>query len=129
VIEDFTGHKYINLETYRKNGQGVKTPVWFVREGSFLYAWTETQSGKAKRIRGQERIKVVPCKSRGEPLGNWIEAAAVADASEEALKHTNRLMKKKYGIAFWIALLFGKLRRAEYTSLIIRFEAGKVDKI
>ena len=22
--------KYISLETFRKNGQGVKTPVWFV---------------------------------------------------------------------------------------------------
>jgi PPOX class probable F420-dependent enzyme len=123
MIENFEGHQYINLETFRKNGQGVKTPVWFVRDGSFLYAWTEAQSGKAKRIRGQGRIRVVPCKSRGEPLGEWMEAAAVADASEEALKHTTRLMKKKYGIAFWIADLFGRLRRADYTALKIRFEA------
>lgn len=122
MIENFEGHQYINLETFRKNGQGVKTPIWFVRDGSFLYAWTQAQSGKAKRIRGQERIKVVPCKSRGEPLGDWVEAAAAADDSEEALKHTTRLMKKKYGIAFWIAYFLGKLRRAEYTSLKIRFE-------
>jgi hypothetical protein len=52
-----------------------------------------------------------------------MEAAAVADASEEALEHTTRLMKKKYGIAFWIADLFGRLRRADYTALKIRFEA------
>ena len=32
-------------------------------------------------------------------------------------------LKKKYGIAFWIANFFGKLRRVEYTALKIRFEA------
>ncbi len=122
MIENFTGHQFINLETFRKNGQGVQKPVWFVREGSFLYAWTQAQSGKAKRIRGQGRIKVAPCKSRSEPLGDWVEAAAAADASEEALNYTTRLMKQKYGIAFWIAYLFGRLRRAEYTSLKIRCE-------
>ncbi len=100
MIDNFKGHQYINLETFRKNGQGVKTPVWFVRDGSFLHAWTQAQSGKSKRIRGQERSKVVPCKSRGEPLGDWVEAAAAADDSEEALKQTTRLMKKKYGIDF-----------------------------
>lgn len=31
-IEQFNSHQYLNLETFRKDGWGVKTPVWFVRE-------------------------------------------------------------------------------------------------
>ena len=30
------GENYINLETFKKNGQGVKTPVWFAHQGESL---------------------------------------------------------------------------------------------
>jgi len=30
----FAGHKYLNLETFRKSGDGVKTPVWFAADPS-----------------------------------------------------------------------------------------------
>ena len=31
-------YKYINIETYRKNGTGVSTPVWFVvNEGLIIF--------------------------------------------------------------------------------------------
>lgn len=31
---------YINLETFRKNGVGVKTPVWQTSEAGTIYVWT-----------------------------------------------------------------------------------------
>ena len=30
----FAGQKYLNLETFKRSGQGVKTPVWFAAEPS-----------------------------------------------------------------------------------------------
>jgi hypothetical protein len=30
---ELTRQQYLNIETFRKNGQGVKTPVWFVEDG------------------------------------------------------------------------------------------------
>src|SRR6266853_1422683 len=30
----FAGQKYLNLETFKKNGDGVKTPVWFAADPS-----------------------------------------------------------------------------------------------
>lgn len=30
----FAGQRYLNLDTFRKSGQGVKTPVWFAAEPS-----------------------------------------------------------------------------------------------
>ncbi|HAE59309.1 MAG TPA: PPOX class F420-dependent oxidoreductase, partial [Anaerolineae bacterium] len=47
----FQNQQYLSIETFRKNGQGVKTPVWFVQDGEVLYIWTQTDSGKAKRVR------------------------------------------------------------------------------
>src|ERR1700730_6867078 len=61
------GKRYLSLETYRKSGKGVRTPVWFAVEPTNapasnprkLYVYTATDSGKAKRIRqkgrGQDR--------------------------------------------------------------------------
>ena len=31
VIAQFAGAKYLNLETFRKTGIGVRTPVWFAQ--------------------------------------------------------------------------------------------------
>jgi len=36
-FEQFRGEKYISLQTFKKNGQGVKTPVWFVLHTDGLY--------------------------------------------------------------------------------------------
>ncbi len=47
----FDHQSYLNLETFRKNGSGVKTPVWFVEDCGVLYLRTDAASGKVKRIR------------------------------------------------------------------------------
>lgn len=121
IIENFQNHKYLNLETFRKSGVGVRTPVWFVREGDALYVWTQANSGKAKRIRNNPRVRVAPCTARGDLLGEWVEAHAEVDASPAALKHVQKRMTAKYGLAYRGFQLMGKLQRAQYTTLKITF--------
>ena len=94
------GHKYINLETFRKNGQGVRTPVWFAGEpeqgpSEKLYVYSTADSGKAKRIRNNPRVRVAPCDMRGKLLGEWIDARAEIVTGEEA-EHGMKLLNKKY---------------------------------
>ena len=93
------GHKYINLETFRKNGQSVQTPVWFAeqppREPEKLYVYSTGDSGKAKRIRNSGRVRVAPCDMRGKLLGEWIEARADILEGQEA-QHGMQLLAKKY---------------------------------
>jgi len=68
----FAGHKYLNLETFKKSGEGVKTPVWFAADPSAsldssdakLYVYTIGVSGKVKRIRNNPRVKIAPCDMR-----------------------------------------------------------------
>jgi uncharacterized protein len=94
------GRKYINLETFRKSGQGVRTPVWFAGEPEQgvpekLYVYSTSDSGKAKRIRSSSGVRVAPCDVRGKLLGEWIEARAEIVTGEEA-EHGMKLLNKKY---------------------------------
>ena len=119
MLEQFENQKYINLETFRKNGEGVKTPVWFVQDRNVLYVWTQADAWKVKRIRNNDKVKVVPSKVDGEPVGEWVDAHATVDASEAALSFTKNLMRQKYGLTFTVFNLMGKLRKSGHTSLKI----------
>ena len=59
-VKQFRDQEFLSIETFRKNGIGVKTTVWFVQEGDMLYVWTIGDSGKAKRIRNNARVNIAP---------------------------------------------------------------------
>lgn len=90
-------HKYINLETYRKNGQQVRTPVWFVIDGDQIFVTTRPDTGKVKRIRSNNTVKIMPCGMRGEPKGEWV-AGTARFANESESKNAINLRNKKYGM-------------------------------
>jgi PPOX class probable F420-dependent enzyme len=94
------GRKYLNIETFRKNGQGVRTPVWFAGEPEQgvpekLYVYSTADSGKAKRIRNNPKVRVAPCDVRGKLLGESVEARAEIVTGAEA-EHGMQLLNKKY---------------------------------
>ena len=72
----FTRQAYLNLETFRKSGAGVRTPVWFVQTGDTVYIRTAANSGKVKRIRNNHHVNIAPCKMNGDPLDEWLPALA-----------------------------------------------------
>lgn len=118
------GHKYLTLESFRKNSQGVRTPVWFAGDPAGtdpqkLYVYSEADSGKAKRIRNNPRVRIAPCDIRGKVLGDWIEARAEIVTGEEA-QRGQRLLRKKY--APWKQLLdfFSKVKRGGHVVFAIR---------
>lgn len=123
----FSGQKYLNLETFKKNGQGVKTPVWFAAEPSAkldstdakLYVYTIGVSGKVKRIRNNSNIKIAPCNMRGDVQGEWVPAHAEIISGGEAV-HGMQLLNKKY--LPWKQLLdfFAMFRKRERTVFVIR---------
>ncbi|MFN8383096.1 MAG: PPOX class F420-dependent oxidoreductase [Anaerolineales bacterium] len=122
MLKQFEKQQYLNIETFRKSGQGVKTPVWFVQDGETLQIWTPIGAGKAKRIRNNGMVRVVPSTGSGDPTGTWVDARAQADESTEAVKHLETLMKKKYGAMFSILGFLGRIRsKARYTTIKIQF--------
>lgn len=97
-VDQFNKKQYLNLETFRKNGASMKTPVWFVQEGETMYVQTVANSGKVKRIRNNGCINVAPCKMDGTPTGTWVLANAREITDPEISKKVNRLLDKKYGL-------------------------------
>ena len=91
----FGDHSYISLETFKKNGEGVKTPVWFVLHDDALYAYTEADSWKVKRIRNNPRVRVAVCNIRGDIKGPWLEATASLVEGDERLA-ADKLLDRKY---------------------------------
>ena len=97
-FEQFRDGRYLSLETYRKNGEGVRTPMWFVEENGSLYVRTPEKSGKVKRLRRERRVRLAPCDRRGTPRGGWVEGEALFVEGAEAGR-ANRLLGGKYGLA------------------------------
>ena len=111
----FQKNRYLSLESFRKNGQGVRTPVWFAGDpvgGTFerLYVYSDANSGKAKRIRRNSRVRVAACDIRGKLLGDWIEARAEVVAAEEAGRGM-RLLDAKYKPWRQLLSFFSKFKR------------------
>ena len=94
-LAQFGGHKYIAMETFKKSSQGVKTPVWFVLYNDALYAYTEADSWKIKRIRNNPRVRVAVCNIRGDVKGPWCEATGSIVEGDERLA-ANALLDRKY---------------------------------
>jgi uncharacterized protein len=114
----FADQKYLNLETYRKTGQPVATPVWFAEANGTLYMYSLANAGKVKRIRNNSRVRIVPCDMRGQPKGEWVEAKArILDEREAALGH--KLLNDKYGWMKRIGDAFSKLRQRQRVVIAI----------
>ena len=109
-LNQFKDQEFLSLETFRKNGIGVKTPVWFAQEGDTLYIWTVGDSGKIKRIRNNPQVKIAPCKRFGKVTGEWIAAQASVDDSVAAVRHVEVLLSQKLGFQFAVFCLIDRLR-------------------
>jgi PPOX class probable F420-dependent enzyme len=121
-ISQFLNQKYINLETYRRNGQAVRTTVWFVMDAGTIYIRTDMNSGKIKRIKNNPNIRITPSGARGQPKGKWIEGKIKMAGSLE-LEHANQLLEQKYGIQGKIIRVFNKIRNTRPTVLSIQIQS------
>lgn len=115
--------KYLLITSYRRNGTPVATPVWVVRDGDALGAWTAADSWKVKRIRARGDVLVGPCDARGNPTGDQIPATAeIRDAATTA--RYRELIAREYGLIGRLTLLGSRLRRGLNGTVGIRVTLG-----
>jgi PPOX class probable F420-dependent enzyme len=117
LLAQFEGQKYLSIETYRRNGDPVRTPVWFVDDGGVFYVRTAASTGKYKRIRNNPSVKIAPCDSRGNVKGEWVSAEAVV-APESEFDRVYRMLRKKYGMMYAMTTTF--MRGKTYVVLMVR---------
>ena len=104
-LEQFSEQKYVNLETYKKDNTPVKTPVWFVIDNGLVYIITRESTGKVKRLKNNQNVRIVPCSFKGETKNEWINGRAQKITGSEA-DNAIKLRKKKYGFSVRLAGLF-----------------------
>ena len=95
-FDDLAGHRYVRLNTFRRSGRAVPTPVWFARVGDNLYAVTGRNTGKAKRIRNNPDVAIAPSDFRGRPKGRDLRAVARL-TDERNGGPADRALQNKYG--------------------------------
>ena len=122
ALAQFATAKYISLETFRKTGAGVRTPVWFAADPAaphMFYIYSEADAGKVKRIRNNGHVRVAPCSIRGGVRGAWVDGQARIIDGAEASKAQDLLIRK-YGWMKRMGDFFSRLMGHKQTLLQIR---------
>jgi hypothetical protein len=112
IASDFAalhGQEFINLTTFRKNGQPVPTQV--------------------KRVRNSSRVQVGPSDRSGKPTGPLADGTARILPSAEA-QRANTLLNQKYG---WMKRMFDLVQKIRstprvYLEIVPRFDANRRDR-
>jgi PPOX class probable F420-dependent enzyme len=96
-MEHFGG-KYLSLTSFKRDGTGVATPVWFVSDDGHLLVETDADSYKVKRVRRDAHVRVAVCDARGRVSGELVDADARI-LPEDDRERVERLLAQKYRIA------------------------------
>ncbi len=109
--------QYINLESFKRNGDGVKTPVWAAPLDGRLVVFTEGKAYKVKRIRNNPKVRIAKCDVRGNLLGTWYEGSARVIEDDQGFEaRAYAALRAKYGwqmrtLDFFSALAGKKKKR------------------
>jgi hypothetical protein len=96
-LEPFVRQRTVLLETRRRNGEWVPTPVSIVVDGDHAYFRTYAKAGKVKRLNNFRDVRFAPSTFRGRPTGSVVQARATrADESESAAAAA--LLRRKYPV-------------------------------
>jgi uncharacterized protein len=94
---DWARTSTVLMETRRRDGTWVATPVSLVMDGTVGYFRTYDAAGKAKRLRNFPEVRVAPSTLRGRPTGPAAEARVRLLHGAEA-EHARRLLARRYPV-------------------------------
>jgi PPOX class probable F420-dependent enzyme len=121
--------RYINFATRRKNGNEVRTPVWFAANNTnTLYCFSAANAGKVKRLRHSNRSRIATCDARGGNLGDWVDSRAYLVSDTQEIDQAYQLLKHKYGLQMTITNLFSWLSGRINNREVIRIELESIDE-
>jgi PPOX class probable F420-dependent enzyme len=102
----------IALTTYRKNGEGVTTPVWVnaVSDGRIGF-WTAMGSGKTKRMTINPQVTVQASSYSGKPKSGSQPFIGTAEMVQSGpfFDEVKAAGKRKYGYLSNLAKLIGSI--------------------
>jgi hypothetical protein len=111
------------LETYRRDGTAVRTPLLFIIHRNRFYMRTAAHTYKVKRIKNNPKVRVAPSTFRGELKGEWVAGEArVYDAAD--MQWVNRLSKRRNGWFKRLIDLRNRFRDVRFVVIEVRLKGG-----
>jgi PPOX class probable F420-dependent enzyme len=115
--------RYINLESFKRDGGGVKTPVWAAPLDGRLVIFTDGTSYKVKRIGRNPTVRVAACDMRGNVHGPWLDGQCRILDDPAAIEQALGALRRKYGwmmlLGNFFARLSGRFGRRKYLEVTL----------
>ena len=106
--------RYLSVTSFKRDGTGVVTPLWFVSDGTRLFALTDLHSAKVRRIRHHPCVLVAPCRANGKPRSEPLPARVEVLTASAELERVQKLLLERYKLSYrlvmWIYRLGRRLR-------------------
>lgn len=112
-MDQFLNKEYIRLETFKRSGKGVSTPVWFVIDDDKIFIRSYANSGKVKRMRNNPNVKVTPSDALGRPQGLPIKGKAIRVDGDGEIR-VSHLLYRKYGLMKMSFDVWGAIRQLDW---------------
>ena len=103
--------RFLSVTSFKRDGTGVATPLWFVSDGTRLFALTDLHSAKVKRIRRNPQVLVAACRPDGKLRSEPVPAHAEVLTATPELEHVQRLLTERYKISYRLVMLAYRLGR------------------
>jgi len=103
--------RYLSVTSFKRDGTGVATPVWFVSDGSRLFALTDLHSGKVRRIRHNPRALVASCRPDGTLRREPVPARVEVLTTTSDLERVQKLLIERYKLSYRVVMLVYRLGR------------------
>jgi hypothetical protein len=103
--------RYLSVTSFKRDGTGVATPVWFVSDGRRLFALTDLHSAKVRRIRRNPRVLVASCRPGGKLRNEPVPARAEVLTANPELERVQKLLIERYKVSYRMVMLIYRLGR------------------
>lgn len=122
-LQELATERYVSLVTFRRNGNGVPTPIWVAGYDGKLYAVTNGTSVKMKRLKANDRIRLAACDARGNVRGEWAEGHARRIDDAALMERAQQALESKYGwqvtVLKFFSTLFGRAKLRAFIEMTI----------
>jgi PPOX class probable F420-dependent enzyme len=103
--------RYLSVTSFKRDGTGVATPLWFVTDGSRLFALTDLHSAKVRRVRRDPHVLIASCRADGKLRNQPVGAHADVLTATSDLERVQRLLTERYKVSYRLVMVMYRLGR------------------
>lgn len=113
VLQPFVRQFTILLQTKKRDGTWISTPVNIAVAGNHAYIRTFDKAGKSKRIRNFPEVRFCPSTFRGKPTGLTVRAQARLLDGDEARRAAQLITRKHHVLHGFVVPLAHRAMRTK----------------